>query len=417
MTVSHYPGISAAPRAEPRQESERQPGTCAGPTKRSGAAGRLDVDRPPSLNPASVAYRKALDALSGSPGLGRGQLGWLARQNPVGIDAGGCVVLGYPSRQEARRARSSEAMARLGRALRRGGLAAGVRIAVAGPEPASRGTVGGISPRGGTRPGRQQSVYMPAFLVATTLPHTDPNSAVFTRVNGKVRTTLRGEPAIGLPYGIYARLILMQLTTTAVRTGSQRVVVGRSVREFLARMEIGDGGGGRGEAARAREQMGRLCATTFTTTHLSNYGGRSLLLADEWMKRTPVGQVVVLARRFFEQATRSPVPLDPAVLAALRRSPLAIDIYGWVSHGMATLEKPASISWRALEKQFGSEYRHPRQFRWKFGRCLERVRGVWRGAGSIELSDRSITLDPGWPGPASSRRAATRRAVRTRGFR
>ena len=42
--------------------------------------------------------------------------------------------------------------------------------------------------------------------------------------------------AVGVPYGCYARLIAIYLQTQAIRTGSRRVELGRSMNAFLERL-------------------------------------------------------------------------------------------------------------------------------------------------------------------------------------
>lgn len=298
-------------------------------------------------------------------------------------------------------------MVRLEHKLRNERIAKGLEIHAAPREGPSADSREPTSTRKKTRaakespPWERRSVYMPAFLVATTLPHSDPATSEYRRVNGKTVTSLLSPRHKGIPYGVYARLILIDLTTLAVRTRRRKVIVGRSMREFLSRMGISKSGGAGGQLTLATEQLDRLCATTFKTTHLSKFGGISLDTADQWMEKTDSGLTVTLSERFFEQATKSAVPLDPIILRKVRRSPLSIDIYGWITYRMATLEEPVSISWPSLEKQFGSEYKHPRQFRWKFGQCLDRVKNAWPAELRVAISEKSVRLDPGPPSVSS----------------
>ncbi len=53
------------------------------------------------------------------------------------------------------------------------------------------------------------------------------------------------------------------------------------------------------------------------------------MLADRWMEQGPKGREVILGERFFEQATKSAVPLDPVIVRTLRRSPLAQVVQAW----------------------------------------------------------------------------------------
>jgi len=293
-------------------------------------------------------------------------------------------------------------MVRLGHMLRAKGLAKGV-YNVARPAPPAQ--PGEASKRGqraaGRAPWDRPIVFMPAFLVATTLPHRKPPGTEFSRVNGKVQTTLVSTKRAGLPFGIYPRLIVIYLATAAKRTGIRRLMVARSINELLGQMGISDSGGKGGPATLARNQLDRLCTTTFVTTHNSKYGGHKLGVADKWLEKTHGGLEVELSERFYDQATKSAVPLDPEILRAVRRSPLSIDTYGWLTYRMNTLQEPTAITWPQLQNQFGSEYRNARQFRWRFRQAVERVKAAWHGELGIEIQERRVILTPGLPSVGS----------------
>jgi len=363
------------------------------------------VDRHPTRGQAQIAFGKAIEALARDPEVPRGQIEWLRRQRAVAIDGHNRVLLVYPSEVEAQLAYSTDAMVRLDHKLRGEGLAEGLSFEVALSRNAPAGQSVAAAQRAPTRaerpPWERQPVYIPSFLVATTLPHSDPKASEFTRVNGKIRTTLHAPKRIGLPFGVHARLILIHLATGAVRTRSRHFLVGRSINQLLARMAITNGGGRDGQSTRARNQLDRLCATTFTTTTPLGNQGENLVLADRWMEQGPKGREVILGERFFEQATKSAVPLDPVIVRTLRRSPLALDLYAWLTHRMATLEGTATVSWPALEAQFGSEYARPRDFRAKFRKQLAQVIQVWPGQLRVEAEDRRVVLDPGPPSVGS----------------
>ena len=61
----------------------------------------------------------------------------------------------------------------------------------------------------------------------------------------------------GVPYGARARMILLYLQTQAIRTSSREVELGRSMRDWMERMGLSNGG----ETARAlKEQAARISA-------------------------------------------------------------------------------------------------------------------------------------------------------------
>ena len=366
------------------------------------ATTKLDLENHPTRLEAQAAYLQGVEALSRDPAVRGGHVQWLRQQEPVAMNEEGWILVAYPTETQARLAHANEAMVRLGHRLRAIVAAKGVLTLAVGDANESGASKDDEERKGRARrderePWERRPVYMPAFLVATTLPHSDPKASEFERVNGKVTTTLVSTKSTGLPFGVYPRLIVIHLATEAVRTQHRSFPVGRSINELLGRMEISNAGGYRGQATLARDQLARLCTTTFVTTHLSNYGGWKVDVADRWLEPAEGGLAVELSERFFEQVTRSAVPLDPVVLRQIRRSPLSIDIYGWLTYRMATLDRPTAIPWASLERQFGSEYRHPRQFRWMFRKCLGRVLECWPGGPGIEVQEKRVVLTPGPP--------------------
>src|SRR3954468_21398628 len=82
----------------------------------------------------------------------------------------------------------------------------------------------------------------------TSLPH-KPQQATTWRREGHNLTLViqagvdRNEQSLGLPYGSYARFILLFLQSEAIRTGSPEVELGRSMRVWLgAKMGLSIGG-------------------------------------------------------------------------------------------------------------------------------------------------------------------------------
>src|SRR3954463_6521791 len=81
----------------------------------------------------------------------------------------------------------------------------------------------------------------------TSLPH-KPQQELFWRREGHNITLLlesgrdrTGKP-VGVPYGSYARFILLFLQSEAVKTGSREIELGRSMRVWLATMGLSIGG-------------------------------------------------------------------------------------------------------------------------------------------------------------------------------
>jgi len=261
--------------------------------------------------------------------------------------------------------------------------------------------------------------YFARVLILTTLPHSRPKTSRFQRTNGKFTMTMVAmDKDCGLPYGSIPRLVLAWLSTAAVRTQSPRIDLGRSLSEFMRALDMAPTGGQRGDITRLRNQMTRLFSAAITCRYADDdagYGGlRNFPIADKvdlwWDPRRPDDRTlwessVTLGGKFYQELVEHPVPLDMRALKSLRRSPLSLDIYMWLTYRVYTLRQPVVIPWATLEAQFGADYGATWDFRCKFLRRLKDVLAVYRRARIEEVPGRGLRLAPSLTSvPSSTRR-------------
>ena len=88
-------------------------------------------------------------------------------------------------------------------------------------------------------------------------------------------------------------------------------------------------------------------------------------------------------RRSSTKSSGHPVPLDMNTLTALKRSPLGLDLYLWLTYRTFALRAPQRLTWRLLYSQFGA---HPAKssdnntvqaFRYKVLRELKKIKLAW----------------------------------------
>jgi hypothetical protein len=245
--------------------------------------------------------------------------------------------------------------------------------------------------------------FMPRLLVLTTLPHRRPETHRFVRVNGRHTLRIRAPRSLGLPYGSYPRLLLAYLTTQAVRTRCPEIQLGATPNDLARRLELSVISGPRGTATRLQEQLRRLLslrlewqtslglAPRSSGTASVTAGGASWLqpLRRLLPRQSSWHPHIVLGQDFFEQITRSAVPVDLRAIRHLQRSPLAIDLYVWLTYRMSYLKKPTLVPWKSLEAQFGASYSRPRDFRMRLSACLPHVVEVYP---TMRLRTTSIGL-------------------------
>ena len=344
-----------------------------------------------SRNQAQCSFRQAVESLDRQGSLTAGELDLLLAQRPVGIDDANQIVIEYATAAEAGKA-AVPAFIRASWEVHRLGLAKCVRQLVLESLRKQKRRVG----RSG--PPLNPVLYLPTRLVATTLPHRRVKGSEFTRVNGEMQMSLVAPARSGLPYGTYPRLALLHITTRVLLHRRRHFVVGESFNHFLGAMGISNSGGRRGASTRAREQLRRLCRTTFSweNRRRGHESWRGVLLTDSWDRRPGAGLQVTVSQEVFRMAQSSSVPLDATLIRELRSSPLALDTYAWLTWRIWGLKKETRIPWLALENQLGSQYRSHRQFRWEFRKRLERVQSHWSGL-DAEPQDRGLLLRPSTP--------------------
>jgi hypothetical protein len=242
-------------------------------------------------------------------------------------------------------------------------------------------------------PDSDDYAFMAKELVQCTLPHRDPgNIARWSRVNGALTLTIVS--TVGYPYGSIPRLLLFWLTREAKRTQSRKIKLGDSFYGFLKELGFNsyNGTGVRSDSKRVREQIRRLFASmiSFSTGNDSTTERRlNMVVADAselWWGAVKPEQAelweswVLLGEKFYRAITASPIPLDCRALKALKRSPLALDLYAWVIHKVYSVRKkgsPQFVSWAGLHAQFGSDYSTMKNFQIKAVAALTKIRVVY----------------------------------------
>jgi hypothetical protein len=225
----------------------------------------------------------------------------------------------------------------------------------------------------------------------------------FTRRNGLFTLSLWSPADIGLPFGSIPRLLLVYCSTQAVKTKSPEIVLGRTLTSFMADLGFLPTGGRAGSIPRFRLQAERLFSCTVRYSEKSPnvfLRGGGFMIAKEqrlWWNRPDHAALwrstVTLSHEFFEEILDAPVPLDLRALFLLRRSPLALDIYQWLTWRMSCLRKKTVMPWESVAMQFGADYGVPRQFKFAFLKQLAKVLVVYPKA-NVEPGDGGLILKP-----------------------
>lgn len=217
--------------------------------------------------------------------------------------------------------------------------------------------------------------YYSSIFTITNLPHRDPgpDTTCWTRRNGHACLVVRpglipGQDgtliSVGIPYGMWPRLLVLYLSTEAVRTQSPRIELGSSLSDFFGRLKIAPD---TRRVQMLRRQALRLFSASiqFTFANSELMAGGSAQVAAQYLlwhstnddnPRPHDVSHVILTSRFFRDLLDHPYPVDIGAVQGLRQSPLALDLYLWLPHRLRALKAPRTLLYDDLAKQLGSQY-------------------------------------------------------------
>lgn len=245
----------------------------------------------------------------------------------------------------------------------------------------------------------RQLAFLSKIFVIANLPHREPeNTQHWVKRNGSIVLRLSGgeryngdtlQP-VGIPYGTYARLILIWITTQSLIHKTKVIKLRESLSSFMKELGIQPTGGKNGTITSFKEQFIRLCSCKITI-EARNVGddliGSQFFIVEDkfvkWIKDSNTRDIathdsdIILSEKFYETVVNSSVPFDFQVISALKQSPLALDCYLWLTYRTFTLKQPTIISWEQLHEQMGSQYSDINNFRTKVIKVLGQIRIIY----------------------------------------
>ena len=207
---------------------------------------------------------------------------------------------------------------------------------------------------------------------------------------------------IGVPYGSRARLILLYLQSQAIKSRSREVELGGSMRQWLKRMGITQGGKSIRDV-KAQATRLSLCKLTFFYQNVNGGTGFSserivdqgVLFLDTDPQASLFVDTVRLSQTFFDALRRHPVPIWEPAITAIHNNSMGLDIYVWLAYRLHILKKPVPIRWTRLHQQFGAGFKTLWQFKPTFVQNFKLAMAVYPEAKASIEQDGAIL----WPSP------------------
>ncbi len=283
--------------------------------------------------------------------------------------------------------------------------AAKVRKPTARVHPDDRGRVEGLNAMAavlqGTPKTKTPISYYTPILIQCTLPHSDPKTRDWVKTNGDFSLIVSSgvdqnlEP-YGVPYGSFPRLVLAYIITRVIQTGERRIALASHFSGFLQEIGYTSNHKGTGiKGQRIRQQLLKLfrASVTFQGKTAGHLAVQDIKVAPRfelwWDVKNPEqdslwGSYLDISEEFRQAILSAPVPLCTNILKALHKSPLALDVYMWVSYRLFVLHSTGqgsvSLGYGRLQEQFGTGIAEVnyRKFRQEFKAAWAKVASLWR---------------------------------------
>ena len=250
-----------------------------------------------------------------------------------------------------------------------------------------------------------------AFVMAT-LPHKKVKGTEFLRKNGDYTLSILAPSETGIPFGVIPRLILIWISEEVVKKKSRELILGDSLSAWMAELGMMPTGGRWGSITRLKQQMKALLASSITATWegAGAWAMKRVSVADDailwWDPKNPDQtslweSKLILTERLFHELVNNSVPFDKRILKHLKRSPLALDLYIWLTYRFHYLKGRQAIPWGGLMRQFGSGYEDTPKgiahFKTEFKKQLRKVLMLYQTA-KVEITEADLVL---YPSPTS----------------
>jgi hypothetical protein len=226
--------------------------------------------------------------------------------------------------------------------------------------------------------------YTGRCFVQVHLPHSIRQINQFenyTRESGDFRLEVKPDSTFGLPYGAIPRLLLIWMADEVRRTKKPLLFLGDNLSKFMQDLDLVPTGGRWGTVTRLKNQMERLFNAEIRFCYRTADNSKGKLFAvqdyDVWWRR-PADPTqsnlwrsqILLTDPLFKELLQNSLPVDMRAVKALRRSPMELDIYCWLTYRMSHLDRPLFLSYKALAAQFGAQYRKLGDFRINLDKAL-----------------------------------------------
>lgn len=262
---------------------------------------------------------------------------------------------------------------------------------------------------------RQDLRHIHSVLAICSLPYTKQPLAVreWERKQGRMNLMVTAGKLLGkdgewveqpLPYGSRARLLLLHTCSEALRQNSATIEIEDSLTGFIKAMGFSATGGKNGTLTSFKQQINALAACSmrigvWNGEHAKTVNTQPFSSIDVWFPTAPDQRMlwpstVTFSQDFYQTLTKHALPINMHAVRAFSSSPRKLDMIFWLGYRINSKDKAFSISWEALEEQWGAGYNRSANFRRDFAGEIAEIKEVFPKL-PVKVTEVGITVSPG----------------------
>lgn len=213
--------------------------------------------------------------------------------------------------------------------------------------------------------------FLPNIFIMFNLPYRNPKMNLWVRSNPFMTLSISSEK--GIPYGIYARLILIFIVTEAIKKKTDVICLGDSFSHFVKKI-CHNGNGGK-QNSLISIQLQKLLDSKFTIIRKENNSciKKEFKIAINTFEDIYNNKSIILNKVFYEDIIARSVPIKSNIVQKYINSPLFFDLYMFLSWRTYNIKKTSIMKIDKFKYQLGDQYKNISDFNHE---CYKSIRMI-----------------------------------------
>jgi hypothetical protein len=207
-----------------------------------------------------------------------------------------------------------------------------------------------------------------------------------------------------LPWGSRARLLLLHTCSEAIRQKSATIDIQHTLTGFIRSMGFTVTGGRNGTLNSFKQQVNALAAcnmklgmwngTQAKTINTQPFSSLEVWLPTSADQRMMWPKQLTFSHDFYSTLVKRALPINVHAVKTFSNSPRKLDLLFWLGYRLSGIKSTLTISWDALQEQWGANYSRQTNFKRDFAQEIADIKEVFPKL-PVRLNEVGFVIEPG----------------------